>query len=63
MKFLKAEKLKNCWSIEIIDRQIAFTLSDVLKLIRQNGLQIRNKNHKLDKKGESTDEVKGIYAD
>ena len=63
MKSLKAEKCNDCWSVEIIDRQTAFSESDVYKLIRQNGLELQNKSYKLNKKGEETDEIIRIFAD
>ena len=63
MNHLNAEKCNDSWLVEITNNHIVWTESDVYKLIKQNGLVLRNKNYKLDKDGEPTDEVIGIYAD
>ena len=43
MKQILAEKCKDAWLVEIIDRRIISCESDVLKLVRQEGMKIKDK--------------------
>ncbi len=40
IKALKAEKYKDGWYVEIVQSAHALTKSDVLKIVRQNGLRL-----------------------
>lgn len=54
MKTLKASKCKNGWIIEITDRVQVSCESDVLKVIRENGLKIKKQfSHKPDKENKN----------
>ena len=41
IKWLKAIKVKDGWSVVIIDREHLYSESDVLRLIKQLGLDIQ----------------------
>ena len=41
MKSLKAVKVKDGWAVEVIDREHLYSESDVLRLIKQLGLDIK----------------------
>jgi len=67
MKHLKATKcgLQDEWLIEITEKAIVNSKSDVLKTIRQNGLILRPQftTYKLDKEGKNTKEIIKFFAD
>ena len=41
IKRLKAIKVKDGWIVEVIDREHLYSESDVIKLIKQLGLEIK----------------------
>ena len=41
IKSLEAIKVKDGWSVEIIEREYLYSKSDVIKLIKQLGLEIK----------------------
>lgn len=57
MKTLSANKVENGWLINIIKTEHIHSESDVLKIIKQEGLKIRNREK--DEKGNLT----SIFAD
>jgi len=41
MKILSAVKVKDGWAVEVIDREHLLLKSDVIKLVKQLGLEIQ----------------------
>ncbi len=62
MKYLKAEKVKDGWFVKITDTRNVYSYTDLVKLIKQQGLEVRTKFYKKDN-GLETKKVVGIFAD